>query len=496
MPSTTSARTSLSPLPVESFGEAEARHLLLRAGFGGTPAQIRALADMGLNAAVDALVDFQSHGQTDLGGADIDPDVIQRNSLAQIKARQAARQSPTPEKAAAALRAEQLERLREDRRQLQQMVEWWLTQMISSPRPMEENLTLLWHGHFASNYRSIRDAYLLLRQQELFRTHANGSFRDLAHGIVRDPAMILFLNNNANRARKPNENLARELMELFTLGEGNYAEADIKEGARALTGYGVNDNDFEFYRRIHDAGEKTILGQTGSFDGDGFVDILLARDDCPKFIAWKLYRHFVADVDDQRSPQSDAVIAELAADLRTHDFELKPVLKTLLKSTHYYDPAVRGCMIKSPAQLVVGTIRALHTPTRNLRTLANTMNLMGQSLFSPPTVAGWDVGRAWINTSTMFTRQNLTTFLITGVQPGQPDARITGNYDPTFLVEHLDNRSPTAVADAMMDHLIGPGAGEVRRTQARDFAQQAGVDQRGLTELLLVITSMPEYQLC
>lgn len=489
--------TSLRPIPAKAFGYPQAQHLLGRAGFGGTPAQILALQEMGLEKAVDHLVDYQAIDDRDLPEPKADPNIIRPESLEERMQYQKLKRED--EKAfMEKKRAEFLARQGQDRLQMRDLAEWWLARMIATPRPLEEKLVLLWHGHFASNHRVVHDSYLLLQQNLMFRKHANGSFADLAYAIVRDPAMIKFLNNDSNLARHPNENLARELMELFTLGVGHYTEQDIKEGARALTGNGVDDNEFRFRRSIHDEGVKTILGQAGPFDGEGFVRVILQNRRCPVWVATKLYKHFVGDIDLKPDPSAESVIAQLAEGLWTSKYELKPVLKGLFMSQHFYDPAIMGNQIKSPAQLVVGSARVLGAPTRDTRTLHDAMAMMGQRLFDPPSVAGWYGGRGWINTSTLFVRQNLCTYLLTGKLPfedGWSAQKL--DFDPTFLIADLPTKTPEAVADHLLATLLGTHAGDRRDDLVRFLKDRsAGMTRDVLVGALLLITAFPEYQLC
>lgn len=494
--------TSLSSIPARRFDPAAARHLLLRAGFGGTPQQVRDLHAMGLDKAVSHLVDYAAVDAADLPALELDADVLRKMTADELKAFQKARRDGDQD-ALDERRRINLEARRQDRQMMNQLRRWWTDRMIKTPRPTEERLTLLWHGHFASSYRSVRDSYLMYRQNQLFREHANGSFVDLARGVVRDPAMIKYLNNDRNNKRKPNENLARELMELFTLGVGHYTEADIKEAARALTGYGVDDNDFLFRKNQHDPEAKSILGQHGNFDGDDLVNILLRQPACLKFVALKLYDTFVADVGDvyENAPRQYLwVIDDLADKLKKHEYQLKPVLADLFKSRHFYDPAIVGRKIKDPTQLAVGTVRSLDTPERDRAAVEKAMSAMGQVLFEPPTVDGWDGGRAWINTSTLFVRQNLCTYFISGKHPNIKLSRDKPGYDPMKLLAGVEDRSPDAVTDLMIDHLVGPDTPETRRAPARQFMKdrQAGDSVTGdhLVELLCLITAMPEYQLC
>ncbi len=486
------ATTSLKPIPASSFGSARARHLLIRAGFAPFPDQIRDTAALGLDRAVDRAVRYQQVDAASLAGPDIDPDVIRPPNAEELQLRRTDRD---------AFRREVLRRLGQDRRMIVQLRQWWLQRMFDTPRPAEESLTLLWHSHFASRHRNVRDTYLMYQQNEFFRTNANGSFADLARGIVRDPAMLKFLNNDRNVARRPNENLSRELMELFTLGEGHYTENDIKQGARALTGYHVSDNDFVFRERQHDDGAKAILGRRGTYDGDDFVELLLRRPQCSRYIAFKLYRHFVADVDDdERHWPRDvrSVIEQLATRLRKSKYELQPVLATLFKSQHFHDPEVVGRKIKSPVQLVVGTVRATGAPTRSAARINRAMAMMGQELFEPPSVAGWDTGRAWINTSTLFVRQNLCTYLITGKDPQRDRwSRASVDYDPMGLLAGVDLQ-PQPVVDHLVDVLLGEHIPPAQREPLVRFMKDrtSGVTADSVIALLVLITAMPEYQLC
>jgi len=492
------ATSSLKPIRSDRFGPAQARHLLWRAGFGASRGQVEYLASLGVQRAVDYVVDYQKIDTSRLQAPEFDPDIIRPPDPEKRKAFARARKEKD-QAVLAEIRRLRNERRARDRQQAGALSRWWLGRMIETPRPLEEKLTLLWHGHFASNYRTVRDSYLLYRQNELFRTHANGNFADLAYGIIHDPAMIAFLNNNSNRARKPNENLARELMELFTLGVGNYSEQDIKQGARALTGYSFHDNDFVFRRHIHDSGEKTILGQKGTLDGDDFVTILLRQPACARFIAYKLYKHFVADFDGEPAGPAGACIEKLAQVLRANRYELTPTLKVLFKSEHFYDDAVVGHKIKSPVELLIGTIRTLNTPVRELGLLVDAMGMMGQALFNPPSVAGWDGGRSWINTSTLFVRQNVCNYLLTGKLPfedGWTTQRL--EYDPTVLEADLAGRSPGSVVDRLMEVSLEADVAPSRRGQFVEFLTQRkkGVTRDALIGLLLLITASPEYQMC
>jgi uncharacterized protein (DUF1800 family) len=490
--------TSLESLDPRLFGYVEARHLLNRAGFGGTPQQVQALVDMGLQGAVDHLVDFHKV-EPDAPAERFDPDIMRPETAEERAQFRMARSEGNEEAFRERMRLIRAQRDNEDREQFERLGRWWLARMISTPRPLEEKLTLLWHSHFACNYRGVRDSYMLYQQNEFFRANAGGSFEALARGIIRDPAMLRFLNNDQNRRQKPNENLARELMELFTLGEGNYTEQDIKQGARALTGYTIEDHSFKYDTRNHDTGAKSILDQQGEFDGDDFVGILLRQKACSRFIARKLYRHFVADLDAEPDNLTGQVLEKLADAFVKQKYHIGGTLKVLFKSRHFYDEAVMGNQVKSPAQLVAGSVRALGTPVRDMAILAGAMGVMGQKLFDPPSVAGWSGGQSWINTSTLLVRQNLCVYLLTGKLPydnGWNREQI--GYDPAVLVSESQMQSRGPLVDKLLLTLIGPRVAPARRAQLMDFlaARPDPIKSDTVLGLLLLVTAMPEYQLC
>lgn len=498
--------SSLKPIAKEAFGFREARHLLWRAGFGGTSEQIRLIASWGPERAVDYILDFDKiTADASLTGS-FDANIM-RPATPEERRRQAEARRNRDEEALAQLQRERQSREAKDREQLQLMQKWWLRRMIETGRPLEEKLTLFWHGHFATSYRGIEDSYHLSMQNEMFRTNAAGNFRNLLRGIIRDPAMLKYLDNDRSSVRRPNENLARELMELFSLGEGNYEEKDIKEGARALTGYTFADNAFVFDDRNHDKGSKNILGRSGRMSGEDFCDAILARKACAGFIATKLYRFFVGDVAltlDGATPEVRSAISQLAGVLQSSNYELRPALRRLFLSEHFHHPSVMGELIKSPAELVVGAARSLLTPTRDLSVLSDAMDLMGQSLFFPPSVKGWDGGRSWINTSTLYIRQNILTYMLTGRMPrGYDRSRNTQKFDAEPLLGELAAGDPSGAGDAdrVIDYLLRFALGrspEPAREALGAFVRDAGGRLTGdmVTGLLVLVTAMPEYQLC
>ena len=501
---------SLKPIAPNAFGYDQARHLLWRAGFGGTSEQIKLLADWGPAKSVDYILNFDRVPYDKPRPDAFDKDIMRPPSPEERRAIQAARNN-RDEDTLAQLQAERQRRERLDRDQIREMRKAWLKRMIETPRPLEEKLTLFWHGHFATSYRTIENSYHMYLQNELFRKHALGSYADLMHGLIRDPAMIAYLDNNDSRKNKPNENLAREIMELFSLGIGNYSENDIKQGARALTGYTFEDDEFRLQKNNHDTGSKTILGATGNWDGDDFVRIILDQPACAKYITRRLYSFFVADVppderggDKELDPAQRAVLRQFADLLRANRYELKPTLRKLFLSEHFYESRFMNDQIKSPVMLTVGAVRSLKTPVRDLAILNDAMDLMGQRLLFPPSVKGWEGGRSWINTSTYFVRQNTMAFLIAGKKPQGYDASAdTQKYDAmALLAAHgaegpVARGEPGAVVDALLRLTLGwtPAAAAAA---LRDFcrANADRINNETVSGMLLLITTMPEYQLC
>jgi len=493
----------LKPLAEKNFNADCARHLINRAGFGGTPEQINALASLGLQKSVNALVDYESRPYLDKQLTQFDKDIMRLPTDEERQMQQEARRS----KDEAALEKFQRERNREksaDREQIQEMQKWWLQRMIETPRPLEEKMTLFWHGHFANGYRTVEESWNMLQQNQLFREHATGNFAKLLRKVIRDPSMIKYLDNDQNRKNRPNENLARELMELFTLGEGRgYTENDIKEGARALTGLTFRDNDPYFDANNHDGADKTIFGYTGTHNGDDFANLILAKKECSEFICMKLYRFFVNDAPGEFTKDQKAAIAAMGRVFLQSKGELKPLLKALFCSEHFHHPANRGAIIKSPIQLIVQSVRQFHTPVRSLSVLNSASDLMGQNLFQPPSVKGWDGARSWINTSTMFTRQNLLVYLLTGRSPKSQEWESSNEgFDATHLVNAvraIDGTVPMqdGVAWLMQFCLATPPRSERTAAVMQCFTQRKlKLDNNGIIEALCLITAIPEYQLC
>ena len=279
---------------------------------------------------------------------------------------------------------------------------WWANRMLATKRPLEEKLTLFWHGHFATGQNKVRDARMMQRQNEMLRAKASGGLRDLLVGILKDPAMLVFLDNGENIKTHPNENFGRELLELFTMGVGHYTERDVREAARAFTGWTNDALAFRFDAAQHDFAEKTFLGRTGPLDGENIIDTILAQPVTGEFVAAKLYRFFVRD------DVSGAVATDLGRTFRDSGYQIKPLLKRIFLSRDFYSPPSVATQIKTPVHLVVSTYRKLgleEVPT--IPDFGRMTSSLGQSLFNPPNVAGWAGGRTWITPSTLLQRGNL-----------------------------------------------------------------------------------------
>ena len=493
---------ALAPLPEKEFGYWEAEHLLARAGFGGTPRQILALSNMGLKKAVDYLIEWErvKDPLTDGSGfrADIMQPLSQENRAKVNKARQSG-----DERTLEKFRTARQERQREDRQQMRAIQSWWLERLIETPRPLHEKLTLFWHGHFATGYRAVEDSWHMMAQNNMLRQNAGGNLKnDLVHDIIRDPAMIKYLNNNQNTRKAPNENLARELMELFTLGVGNgYTEDDIKEGARALTGMSYRDDSFTFNQRNYDSSEKTIFGRSGQFNGADFVELIFRRPSAAWFVPWKMHRFFVDD-STEISSSTKAAVNQMASTLKRSNWNVRPMLRELFRSRHFYADANRRTLIKSPIQLAVQAVRSLGTPIRSITRVNQACGLMGQELFYPPSVKGWEAGRKWINTSTLFIRNNLLVYLMTGRDPGAKAWEGSpGGWDAMPLVSHLRGLRDRDEANDIVTYLarftLGTAPTDGRLEQWTDLAKSRDtINNETLIHLLSLMTACPEYQLC
>ena len=413
----------LTPIGRQDWIAAHAAHLLERAGFGGTPEDIARYTAMGPEAAVKALVDFSGVVQSDanrhllpfdesgIHDPGLEPFPASRPAVTnQAKATGEAlgvkvkptgnrRMQPVVDKFFYWLRASRLETDR--------LAYWWANRMLSTATPLQEKMALFWHGHFANNEEKVRDYRKMKRQLDLFQAKGTGNFRELLIGAAQDPAMLAFLDAGVNVKGAPNENFAREIMELFTMGVGNYVETDIREAARAFTGWNYQDLSFKVNLDKHDEGVKRILGQSGNFDGVQVIDLILAQPVTAEFIAAKIYRYLV------REELSDAVKKQLGAELRNNRYEIAPLLKKILLSKDFYSAPSMATHIKSPVELAVSTYKKLGLrEVPGVPDFNDATNALGQRLFHPPTVAGWAQGKSWITPGLLLERGNFARDLL------------------------------------------------------------------------------------
>lgn len=362
---------------------------------------------------------------------------------------------------------------------------WWLYRMLKTPDQLLEKTTLFWHGHFATSAAKVTDAPAMLRQNALLRKYAHGNFVELVEEISRDPAMLTYLDSTTNRKTHPNENYARELMELFCLGVGNYSEQDIQEIARCFTGWEVQNGQFRFNKYQHDPGVKSVLGQSGQFGGEDAVRIVLDQPAAPRFIAAKLIRFFVFD-----EPQAPAAIVEpLANQLRDNGFQVGAVIERILGSQLFFSEHAIGRKLRSPIELGVGLLRALEGST-NLYRLAEEVAELGQSPFYPPNVKGWDGGRTWINSSTLLGRANLVRQLVQS-----PESRFAGGKLAELAEQHQAS-SPERLVDWLLELLLaGPVSADVRDPLVKLANENRNGDNVRVTNVIQAIGALPEFQL-
>jgi hypothetical protein len=422
-----------------------AAHLLRRAGFGGSAADVDRYARMSVDAAVESLIRFPSTAGLPAPADVYSPlDVLERYGPGGLKnlprAQRQAIQKGIREREITSTLSLQL---------------WWLNRMLATPAPLQERMTLYFHGHFTSAavQKGVSSA-LIYGQNQLFRANALGNLRELTRAVSKDPAMLIYLDNALNVAEHPNENFARELMELFTLGVGHYTEKDVRESARAWTGWEFvrYNQTVRFNPNLHDNGVKTFLGRTGNFTGDDIVNIIFEQPQCARFFAASLLGAFVYN-----DPEP-ALIDGVAALIRKHDYELAPVLSAILRSNVFHSERAYRALVKSPVEFVVGTYKALGLAQFE-PTILMPLRQMGQVLFYPPNVAGWPGGANWLTSDMMIARQNFLSSSVNsqnlaasswlGSMPMHPKT-VTRT-----LVESILQGDASPAAIAKLDALLG-----------------------------------------
>lgn len=465
----------------DAIGADGARHLLARTGFGATPAEVKAFAGLSRTDAVDRILGATRGKATLPPPAWVDEPYLPFYKVQQLPAEE--------RQAAQRLQVERGFELRE----------WWFREMLATPSPLTERMTVFWHGHFATSQQKVRSGQLMYRQNVLLRSQATGNFATLLRAVARDPAMLVYLDNAGSRRQAPNENFAREVMELFTLGEGHYGERDVKEAARAFTGWSIDRDSGEFRYRpfFHDGGTKTVLGRTGRFGGDDVLDILLGRPETAELLTRKLWREFV-------SPDPDAhEVARLAAVFRGSGYEVKPLLRALLSSDAFWSPHNRATLVKSPVDLVVGTLRTFGMSPPAMRPAVIAAALLGQNLMSPPNVKGWPGGNAWINAATLLERKQFVDRVFRGTEataPAEPAMGGEGPMAPQARLRRAMSRGLATYAidwDRWAEGLGGEGADAALIQQVVLAVPPVRKPPADLEKLALVraLAADPAYQL-
>lgn len=360
----------------------------------------------------------------------------------------------------------------------------WVQRMVNSPRPALEWLTLFWHNHFATSDVKVQNTGLMVAQIATLRRHAFGKFGAMLDSVAKDPAMLVWLDAAANRRTKPNENFAREVMELFTLGRGHYTEKDIQEAARAYTGWFVVQERFAFLEQQHDTGTKTVLGQTGPFTGEQIHQILLKQPASGLFLAKKLVQHYVSETD----IFPEALLQPLADVFRESQGSIEAVVRTILESRLFHDPAGRRRRVKSPIEFTVGLCRMLEMadPMPPPELLADSASAMGQGLYVPPSVAGWDGGAAWIDTTRLVARTNLVLAICSQTGP------LSGKLKLEDWARTAGSTGPESTADALADTLLADSVKPQLRLELRTLAKTTPKDLRPVVARIL---TDPSFQL-
>ena len=462
------------PNDVDSFDGKWVAHLYRRAGYGCTPSDMKEAMKVGLDATLEKM---RTPGV--VTGPSKTPPAIDNANLpaGAIQVRAA-----------------------------------WLQRMLSGSEPLRERLTLFWHNHFATSINKVQDASLMQRQVDLIRKHALGKFGPFLREMSRDAAMLIWLDSNQNVKAHPNENYAREVMELFSLGVGNYKEKDVQEAARAFTGWhvsppGAGNREFVFRSGEHDFAKKTFLGQTGEWDGDDIIRILLEQPACARFLVRKLYQFLI----NENAVPSDAFIQPLADALKKSDYDIGATVTIMLKSRHFFSAHAYRQRVKSPVEYSLGVARMFGTgSTGNVvispYSLIGTLELQGQQLFAPPNVKGWEGGKAWLNTATVLARHNFAYEICNGMkQLNEETAKITGqrfvpSVDPLTLYRREGIHEPARVVE-FYGNLLIPGdlksevAAKLTRYIEKDEPANFVFEQR-CKDALYALMTLPEYQLC
>lgn len=466
------------------------KHLYSRAGFGISYTELEKLSKKSSSRALENFFPKERKPQ------DLDT-VSTEDSRSQMMMQAAlgAKKDLTPEEKE---QRKNITRLQNERSRDLNIA--WLQRMMTTEDPFLEKMTLFWHGHFACRSN---DPYYAQQLNNIQRTNALGDFKTLLVEVSKSPAMLQYLNNQQNRKNHPNENFARELMELFTIGRGNYTEQDIKESARAFTGWTyTKEGAFEFKPAIHDSADKTFFGKTGNFDGEAIIDMILADPKTATFLARKLYAFFVNDM------PNDTHIAELATFMYQKQYHIGTVMQKMFSSDWFYAPENIGNKIKSPVEFIVGLSREFYVTYNRPQVLIQLQSSLGQYLFNPPNVAGWPGGRSWIDSSSLMLRMKIPSLVLNG---GVID--FSGKADPEDEALIALNKKPKAPvpvrsyvnAQADWDKFLTEFPKTLTPTELAAYLLQPQLNAKfatmvtnsqSLRHAAIEITSMPEYQLC
>lgn len=422
-------------------------------------------------------------------------------------------ESDLPERTKEMSPEEKKELAKMNRRGIKDLNLSWIYEMVQTPHPLREKMALFWHGHFACRTQNVLFSQQLL---QVIRENALGNFGTLLTAVSRTPAMLQFLNNQQNYKAHPNENFAREVMELFTMGRGHYTETDIKEAARSFTGWGYdNEGNFVFRDKRHDNGEKTVLGKKGNFTGDDVLKILLERKETARFITAKVYRYFVDDVPDETR------IDTLSEKFYTSGYDIGELMQQIFNADWFYDQHLIGKRIKSPVELLVGLRRTVPVNFEREEVMLSFQQVLGQVLFYPPNVAGWPGGRNWIDSSSLMYRMQLPKMILYEKEFNITPKEITpemgmGSYKTTMqLNESVKKQYARKIKGAINWDIFLKDYEKIPREKLADtiagslllanknvnkqlLENYADVSSREnyIKTVAIAVMSTPEYQLC
>ena len=454
------------------------KHLFWRSGFGLSPKEWEIAKDQSLSQALDQIF----------------------SKAAKAKKVSAEYQDKTAKEFKKLSKEERKQALKKEQELIfQQNADWVMRMAKPSESALLEKMCLFWHGHFACITKGSKLAH---RQLNTIRTHALGNFKTLVHAMAKDVSMIRFLNNQQNKKKQPNENFARELLELFTIGRGHYTEQDIKEAARAFTGWSSDLRaDFKFKKHNHDYGLKTFMGQTGNFDGGDIIEIILSRRETAEFITRKVYRFFVND------KISEQQVVKLSERFYNSGYDIKDLMHTIFSNDWFYNPKNIGVKIKSPVELIAGIIRSLDVRFEQVASIIFIERALGQILFKPPNVAGWAGGKNWIDNSTLMLRLNLVAYLFQAVdvhfkikeafeskKRNKAIRKIRADIDLNAIIDQYSGKEDTQIFEDLSNYLLQTPVNFDLKSMTPYLAKNNKEDF--IKSLILRLMSLPEFQVC